>query len=86
MIYRVKYVFEDGIPNAGYSYHGSRAEVDRVLRDWTVISGEDFAKGILDASFRTKKEVLAWLNEHAKHPKAEKIGWTILSVPDKETP
>lgn len=76
MIYRVKYVFEDGTPNAGYSYHGSRAEANRVLRDWTVLCGDTFAKGILDASFRTKKEILAWLNKHAKHPEAESIGWT----------
>jgi len=75
-IYRVKYVFEDGTPNAGYSYHGSRAEANRVLRDWTVLCGDTFAKGILDASFRTKKEILAWLNKHAKHPEAESIGWT----------
>jgi hypothetical protein len=67
MIYRVKYVFFEGAPRSGgYSYHGSRNEVAHVIRHWTVVRNDDFARGQLDAIIRTprtKKEILALVNE-----------------------
>jgi len=81
MIYRVKYVFPQSrnalSRSGGYSYHGSLREVAHVIRNWTVIRGYHFATGQLDAitrTPRTKKEILALVNECANRYDNDAVG------------